>query len=154
MITVSKQTTPPPPPSAAALVSNIGQTQSTTGEVLNTIHAQKFTTGDNSQGYTLTSIELAIAVAVGSPSNVRAEVWTVATNGRPGSHVVSLNVPSSISAGTVAFTAPASTTLDASTSYFLVFGPENWWEWKFREHLQHHLRRRGCGRRIRLEHCR
>ena len=112
------------PAYADVLVSNVGQSHSSSSNIApGLIQAQKFTTGNNSQGYTLNSIELVFAAAVGSPSAVRAEVWSVATNGTPGVRLVSLNVPASIPAGNVAFTAPSNTVLDANRSYFMVFGP-------------------------------
>ena len=114
------------PAAAAVLVSNIGErTSSSYGTLINTIHAQRFTTGSHALGYDLTSIEFQIRDRILSPSRIKVEVWGVAANGRPDSTnvVARLNVPSDIPQGNVAFTAPEGTTLQASTSYFVVLGP-------------------------------
>ena len=107
----------------AFLVSNLGQVShsslGTTGEVL----AQGFTTGSNSGGYTLTSIEanlLADPTAAQS-GKFRAELWSAATSGGPGSKLYDLTVPPDMPAGLVSFAAPANTTLTASTKYYAVF---------------------------------
>ena len=111
---------------ALALVSNVGQTNAVGLSSLydnvdgTIINAQQFTTGANAGGYTLTSIEFNIATAVSAPANVRAELWSAATNGEPGSKLASLAVPSTVGTGNVAFYAPANTTLAASTKYFAV----------------------------------
>ncbi len=112
---------------ALALVSNVGQTSD--GALLhralapggNLWHlAQQFTTGANTGGYTLTSIEFNMAEAVSAPANIRAELWSTDTNGDPDSKLASLAVPSTVGTGNVAFYAPANTTLAASTKYFAV----------------------------------
>ena len=111
---------------ALALVSNVGQANAVGLNSLHTavdgtlINAQQFTTGANTGGYTLTSIEFNMAVAVSVPANMRAELWSSATNGEPDSKLADLAVPSTVGTGNVAFYAPANTTLDASTSYFAV----------------------------------
>ncbi len=111
---------------ALALVSNVGQTNAVGLSSLydnvdgTIINAQQFTTGANAGGYTLTSIEFNVATAVSAPANIRAELWSSATNGEPGSKLASLAVPSTVGTGNVAFYAPANTTLAASTKYFAV----------------------------------
>ena len=85
-------------------------------------NAQGFTTGSASAGYVLTSIE---AILSNSPNNlqrgnIRAELWSAAAGGGPGSKVANLTVPSSVSAGTVSFAAPANTVLSANTTYYFV----------------------------------
>ena len=111
---------------ALALVSNVGQSNAVGLNSLHTaidgtlINAQQFTTGANAGGYTLTSIEFNMAVAVSVPANMRAELWSSATNGQPDSKLASLAVPSTVGTGNVAFYAPAGTTLAASTKYFAV----------------------------------
>ena len=110
---------------ALALVSNVGQTSETFHSPLSDpqgtyIWSQQFTTGANTGGYTLTSIEFNMAEAVSVPANMRAELWSSATNGQPDSKLASLAVPSTVGTGNVAFYAPAGTTLAASTSYFAV----------------------------------
>ena len=114
---------------ALALVSNVGQTSTTSHSPLidsnqnSFVFAQQFTTGANAGGYTLTSIEFNMAEAVSAPANMRAELWSAATNGEPDSKLASLVVPSTVGTGNVAFYAPAGTTLAASTKYYAVMYP-------------------------------
>ena len=121
LITVSKQAAPPPM-SAAALVSNIGQGRASGFSTSGVVSAQAFTTGSATGGYTLTSIE---AVLGSTPSatqraTIRAELWSAAAGGGPGSKIADLTVPSNAAAGTVTFAAPANTALAASTTYFYI----------------------------------
>ena len=109
------------PASANALVSNLGQTTFTTTLAIGSNPvAQKFTTGSATAGYTLASLEIDFAAAVGTPANLRAELWSATGGGAPDSKLASLTVPSTVGAGAVAFAAPSNTSLDASTSYFVV----------------------------------
>ena len=109
------------PASANALVSNLGQTTFTTTITIGSNPvAQKFTTGSATAGYTLASLEIDFAAAVGTPANLRAELWSATSGGAPDSKLASLTVPSTVGAGAVAFAAPSNTSLDASTSYFVV----------------------------------
>ena len=109
------------PASANALVSNLGQTTFTpTITIGSNPVAQKFTTGSATAGYTLASLEIDFAVAVGTPANLRAELWSATGAGAPDSKLASLTVPSTVGAGAVAFAAPSNTSLAASTSYFVV----------------------------------
>ena len=109
------------PASANALVSNLGQTTFTTTLAIGSNPvAQKFTTGSATAGYTLASLEIDFAAAVGTPANLRAELWSATSAGAPDSKLASLTVPSTVGAGAAAFAAPSNTSLDASTSYFVV----------------------------------
>ena len=111
------------PPSAAALVSNFGQTKNRTTTGTNgLVLAHGFTTGTHTAGYTLTSIETVLEANPNAAQRgtIRAELWSEATGGGPGSKSADLTVPASVSAGTVTFAAPADTTLSASTTYFFV----------------------------------
>ena len=114
------------PASADVLVSNIGQTVSTTSGTGSSSIAQGFTTGSATGGYTLSNIEadLATTISAAQRATIRAELWSAATGGGPDSKVASLTVPSTISTTadrhTVAFAAPTNTTLTASTTYYLV----------------------------------
>ena len=107
------------------LVTNFEQTKLTgtrfTGD--NSL-AQGFTTGSNSAGYTLTSIE-AISRGGGTAvqsATVRAELWSATTGGAPDSKIADLTTPSGAVAAntTMSFGAPAGTTLTASTTYYFV----------------------------------
>ena len=110
-------------PQTNVLVSNMGETASTHVTTSGASIAQGFTTGSATGGYTLTSIDLVIE---SNPTEtqrdtIRAQLWSHATGGVPDSKLYDLTVPAhQISAGTVTFTAPANTTLDANTTYWMV----------------------------------
>ena len=102
-------------------VSNLGQSGGANVDTTSAASAQGFTTGSATGGYTLSSIEASGAAANSSErATIRAELWSAATGGGPNSKVADLTVPSTVSAGTVAFAAPANTTLTASTTYYFV----------------------------------
>ena len=106
------------------LVSNTGQTSNGTTITGNnggnqTKHAQKFTTGSNSTGYTLDEVRLYI----GSAGNASGPVITInsGTGNNPGTVIYTLDNPGTFTSDTVnSFTATSGTTLDADTSYFVV----------------------------------
>ena len=107
------------------LVSNFGQEKTSgtrfTGD--NSL-AQRFTTGANSGGYTLASIE-AISRGGGTATQTattRAELWSATTAGAPDSKLADLTTPSGAVAAnaTMSFGAPAGTTLTANTNYYFV----------------------------------
>ena len=103
----------------AFLVSNAGQTKHT---VAYSHGAQGFTTGSESGGYALGSIDVVIGSAPTSAQRdtIRAELWSATTGGAPDEKLADLTVPAHpIGAGTVSFPAPANTTLSASTKYFV-----------------------------------
>ena len=95
------------------LVSSIGQTKAANPLDTSTDStAQGFTTGGDASGYVLAAIELNFQDAINSSqmATVRAELWSAATGGGPGSKLADLTAPSSIAAGANAvFTAPANT---------------------------------------------
>ncbi len=76
-----------------------------------------FTTGTNAAGYTLSTVDIALGTASG-----RSTVVTIRAGGSsPGAIVATLANPSSFTNNSLnTFTAPANTTLAASTTYFLV----------------------------------
>ena len=79
--------------------------------------AQSFRTGPQAGGYTLTSVD------IGS-DDVEGDAFSAAiystNSGVPVSEFAALTPPSSFAKGTLTFTAPANTTLAASTSYTVV----------------------------------
>ena len=111
------------PAAAAVLVSNIGQAASGTGGSFYSTHAQGFTTGGHAAGYELDSIEVHLTISgtltAQQIAALKVELWSN-SSGVPGSKIASLSGPSSITTGAVTFTAPNSTTLSASTNYFVV----------------------------------
>ena len=111
------------PASAVVLVSTIGQTADSEGGIVwgDRWHAQAFTTGSDSAGYTLTSIEARTNQPDSDPTELRAQLWSD-NNGIPGTKLADLTVPGTITASAsspanITFTAPASTSLDANTTY-------------------------------------
>ncbi len=110
------------PAAADVLVSNFGQTKANFGFATSGgAHSQPFTTGSAGE-YTLSSIEVSLLTNANNAQRqtIRAELWSATTSGAPKAKLVSLTVPSSVSAGTVSFAAPANTKLAASTIYHLV----------------------------------
>ena len=105
------------------LVSSIGQTKIGPLDTSTDSTAQGFTTGGGHHGYVLTGIEMNLRDAINSSqmATVRAELWSAASGGGPGSKIANLTAPSSVAANAnVAFTAPANTQLQPSTTYFVV----------------------------------
>ncbi len=108
------------------LVSNLGQLIAAGSlSTANRVQSQGFTTGSHTEGYTLSSVEaeLRTTVSAANRATIRAELWSAATGGGPDSKLASLTVPSfstTAATNTVAFAAPANTTLTASTTYHFV----------------------------------
>ena len=109
--------------SDVTLVSNIGQTAGTAFAVGTNEWAQSFTTGSNSGGYNLSSIEIDFSTAPSelTSSNFTVSIWsaTAADPPLPNAQLHTLSSPSAYTTGIVAFSAPANTVLDASTTYFV-----------------------------------
>ena len=103
-----------PQDTTVTLVSNTGQAADESATWPRD-RAQRFTTGPNSTGYTLSTIEIISEDTEGDDAAVA--VWTVGSDGFPNSLHASLTAPGSFSAGTLVFTAPTNTTLVASTTY-------------------------------------
>ena len=105
----------------AALISNVGQTAATGAAQVSTSQsqAQGFTTGSDSGGYTLGSVELAVSSFSGTASDITVSIYSE-SSGDPGTVVHTLTTPASISAAVTTFTAPSGATLAASTTYYVV----------------------------------
>ena len=108
------------------LVSNIGQSVHSISRPnpVNRNYAVQFTTGGNTGGYNLESVEL----SVGNYENVRATVSLYSdSSGVPGSSIFTFTNPTSgITANANnTFAAPANTTLMASTPYHIVVSGAN-----------------------------
>ena len=112
------------------LVSNftsLGSGQSTVGDVSATAtftQAQKFTTGANADGYTLTSVTFDVGTYAGGNVTARVSIYTEANDGNPGSSLY-VFTGTVTSTGEKTFTAPSNATLVAGTSYFVVFEDTN-----------------------------
>ena len=112
------------PAAADVLVSNLGQTRvsATLAQTASLVISTGFTTGSESGGYTLSSIESVWGGGADSTQRgtIRAELWSD-DGGEPDEKVADLTVPSTVAAGTVAFAAPSNApTLTASTTYHFV----------------------------------
>ena len=104
----------------AALVSNVGQTAAGNANVTATqSQGQGFTTGSDSGGYTLGSVELAVSSFSGTASDITVSIYSE-SSGDPGTVVHTLTTPASISTPVTTFTAPSDTTLAAGTTYYVV----------------------------------
>ena len=104
----------------AALVSNVGQTATGNANVTaSQSQGQGFTTGSDSGGYTLGSVELAVSSFSGTASDITVSIYSE-SSGNPGTVVHTLTTPASISTPVTTFTAPSGTTLAAGTTYYVV----------------------------------
>ena len=119
---------PAAPAQAEVLVSNIGQSNTTVTQLRGSENAQGFETGDSTGGYTLESIEVQFEDVHDDLdiSELSVELWGATTSGSvtlPDSRIAALTNPASIPASTdrqvAVFTAPANTTLSASTNYYV-----------------------------------
>ncbi|MXY53788.1 MAG: cadherin-like beta sandwich domain-containing protein [Gammaproteobacteria bacterium] len=109
---------------ADVLLSNLNKSNdsglSTGGTAGNTrfTHAIRFTTGSNEDGYTLSSVK-AVLENASNPDGVRVQIYSE-SSGLPDSSLYTLVNPT-IANGTNTFTAPAGSSLEKSTKYFVVF---------------------------------
>ena len=109
--------------SEQTLVSNAGQAQGSYNVVgsiaeLRYTQAQKFTTGDNEDGYTLSAVRFRIWTysSDGAKVSIHADA-----SGNPGRSLYVLTGPAPIANnGFNAFAAPPGATLEANTDYFVV----------------------------------
>ena len=103
-----------------SLVSNT-HLRSVLNQSSSTISAQKFETGANLDGYTVSEVDLALTHVAGRSTSVKIRENN-ATN-RPGNLVATLTNPASLTADSLnTFTAPPGTTLAANKTYWLTMG--------------------------------
>ena len=113
---------PPEEPQTAeasheVLVSNTAQTVSSSGS--SHFQAQSFTTGANAGGYTVTEIQIHLRT-INTNQTTNVKVRDNNSSGQPGNLVATLSNPATLTAGALnTFTAPANTTLNASTTYWV-----------------------------------
>ena len=113
--------------SHGVLVSNTGQTTTTAaglavGSSLGNKHsqAQQFTTGDNEDEYTLSSVQIYIKDFGGSDA-ARVSIYEADSSGKPSGSLYPLMNPGSVSNNSLnTFTAPANATLEKETKYLVV----------------------------------
>ena len=123
------------PPAAELLIGNllVGTATSSAQQLTSTVDiAQGFTTGGNTAGYTLESIEMFFHASISSTDigDLTATVREADGDGNPGTTVAALSNPASITGESdeanldaddaAVFTAPDGTTLAAGTVYFVV----------------------------------
>ena len=100
------------------LVSNLGQAADSSAD-FNRSAAQRFTTGSNLGGYTLSSVE----IKTEDSDSFSMFVCETDGSGFPMATCTSLTAPGSFASGTLVFNAPAGTTLSAGTTYTVVATP-------------------------------
>ena len=113
---------PPFAPTAQAqttLVSNVGQTRSGSLGLDTYEGAQAFTTGDNSAGYTVTSVGLDLSSGADHTINFTVGIWTNSNSNLPGSSLVTLTQHASLITGVNEFTT-SGIELAANTTYWVV----------------------------------
>ena len=101
------------------LVSNVAQTRSGSLGLDTHEGAQAFTTGDNSAGYTVTSVGLDLSSGADHTINFTVGIWTNSNSNLPGSSLVTLTQPASLTLGVNEFTT-SGIELAANTTYWVV----------------------------------
>ena len=81
--------------------------------------AQAFTTGDNSDGYTVTSVGLDLSSGADHTISFTVGIWTNSNSNLPGSSLVTLTQPASLTQGVNEFTT-SGIELAANTTYWVV----------------------------------
>ena len=116
LLALALQTLPLQAQTVTTLVSNTGQTVNTSGS--SHFQAQSFVTGDNTGGYTITEVQIRLrTVTSGDTTTVKIKENN---SGEPGNLVATLMNPATLTGSALnTFTAPANTTLDASTTYWI-----------------------------------
>ena len=110
------------PASADVLVSNLGKVL--LDQRGSAFRSQTFTTGDNSDGYTLTSVQIPYNDSDGDAVSV--SVCSVDEDNHPTSTCTPLTTTDSFTAGTtLTFTAPTGTTLTKETTYSVLLSFTN-----------------------------
>ena len=104
-----------------ALVCNLDEAVATPGVTVNNSNyrAQSFTTGASTGGYTVTAVDVEIDSLPSATSGISVAIYTAKANGDPSASVITLTNPAMFATGVNTFTAPANSTLDASTTYFV-----------------------------------
>ena len=104
---------------AVTLVSNTGQDDDGSHSFARGAGlSQRFDTGDNADGYTLTGVDVVVSQSGGD--DFRVQVCSTDSSGHPTSDCTNLTAPSSFPKGTASFTAQANTTLTSGTTYAAV----------------------------------
>ena len=83
-------------------------------------YAKGISTGSNTGGYSLTSVELDVDTVPNSTTDLVVQIWSSTGDDAPDSAVITLDIPTTLSEGLNTFPAPEDSVLNASTIYFLV----------------------------------
>ena len=118
-ITISSVTVTVDDNDAGVLVSNLEQSTGGHGDLLDFDQAQAFTTGSNSAGYTLTSIEIAMFWSATPDASFTVSIHSD-NSGAPGASLGMLTHPSSLVNNAVNAFTHDGIDLDATTTYFVV----------------------------------
>ena len=101
-------------------ISNLGQPTIGSGNVGNDSWlAQPFTTGTNSAGYALNSVQLLMNAASGTPGGFTVSIYSSPGNGAPGTSLGGLTGSDPAAGGPFSYTA-SGLTLSPSTYYFVL----------------------------------
>ena len=100
-------------------VSNVRQTSSDSLVVDTHDGAQTFTTGDNSDGYTVTSVGLDMSLGADPTINFTVGIWTNSNSNLPGNSLVTLTQPAALTLGVNEFKT-SGITLTVNTTYWVV----------------------------------
>ena len=109
-----------PPPAFAqstTLVSNLDRPAAYHGAA--GIYAQGFRTGANTAGYTITNVQVRLIAGSVTSSTKTSVLIRQERNGEPGALVTSLTTQTPLVDGVNTFAAPANTTLNPRTNYFI-----------------------------------
>lgn len=105
-------------------ISNLDQTSARNNPVgSDSWYAADFYTGNNADGYTLDSIELAMTAAIGSPSSFTVMLYSMVGSRAPfpGSYLVALHgSPNPSTTAIFAYTSGSTYLLSPNTGYFMV----------------------------------
>ena len=111
----SAPVTPPATPTGVKFLSNTGQEVS---GGISSIIAQAFTTGSNAGGYTLTSVDVGLALILSD--SIRVQILGHDDGPDTSNVVATLTSPATLAADAVnTFTAPANTVLAVETPYYV-----------------------------------
>ncbi len=106
------------------LVGNTGQSNDSNSSFRTDYDdAGGFTTGRNSEGYKLTSVDLGVLLAAPlgtTEPQYTVSIWSSNSSGHPGSNLGTLTNPASLVQGTNSFAAATGIDLDAQTTYWVV----------------------------------
>ena len=121
---------------AITLVTNISSSGSSASGIVRASTpelGQQFTTGADSMGYTLTTVDVFLS-QIHTGDEPTLSVRTNTNNDLPGTSLFTLSAPDPVTNGSNTFTAPTGSTLDPNTKYHIVMGRTSGeYHWRSRE---------------------